>query len=78
MIKMKRIPKETDQYQVDKAKQIIEVMIKNNPSIEGTIWLSAFMGMVARAFLNGGHSYETYKKENQGFLEHYKTWWDND
>jgi hypothetical protein len=72
----KRKPKPDDQENADKAANLIAELVKLNPQIEPSIWVSACLTSVARAFRSSDYTYEEFIREAERALKFYKRYWE--
>ena len=72
----KRIPKPDDQENASKAADLITELVRLNPQFEPSIWVSACLTSVARAFHSSDYTYEEFIRESERALKFYKRYWD--
>lgn len=72
-----RIPRETDQEDVEKAFCILmEAIMKHQHKIEPALWVSACISAVQENYKLSGVSKKEYKKDILSCIEHYLKIWD--
>lgn len=71
----KRIPKSDDYEMSKKALELIAEMMKLNPQIDNTLWISACLSSVAATFHSNYYSYEIFSKEMEKATDYYKRYW---
>lgn len=73
-----RPPREDDQENVEKAYQLIQILVYMHPEIESTLWASAMLSTFVNSFISSGHSYDDFCDEFDKSKLHYKSWWNNE
>ena len=71
-----RKTKPDDQENAEKAVDLITELVKLNPQLEPSIWVSACLTSVARAFRSSDYTYEEFLRETQRALNFYKYYWE--
>ena len=72
----KRKPKKDDQENADKACDLLTELVQLNPQFEPSIWISACLTFVARAFHSSDYTYEEFLRESERALKFYKRYWE--
>ncbi len=73
---LRRDAKPEDQEKTHQAVNLIEEIIKTNPSFDYTIWSAAMLFVVVNGFKGSGCSYTEFREEMKKVCNHYEKWWD--
>lgn len=65
-----------DQKDAKVALGLLMAFIESHPELDGNIWASAVLGLLANTFCNNGISYEEFREEISQALDFYRNYWD--
>lgn len=70
-----RASKPDDQKKADRVFRLLVDLMKKNPDIEPSVWVSGCLGYITQAFISSGMSYEDYFEDIVTALKSYEYWW---
>jgi len=73
-----RSPKPDDQEMVEEGFNAMKRVLKENPQIEPSLWVSVCLSCIVESYVNSGISYTQFKKEMESAVAHYKEWWEEE
>jgi hypothetical protein len=74
-VKELRIPQDDDDEKAEKAALLIWELVKLNPDIDNSLWISACFSSIAAAFRSNNYSYEVYVRYVAETTKYYKKFW---
>ena len=76
MNKEKKEQQEKAIQDIGKAISLLKDLLKNNPQIESSIWVSAMNHIIVNIYIQSGNSYKVFEKYTNKTKEYYKSWFE--